>query len=57
MLYATGMRVSELVTLRTADLNLDASYLTCTGKGEKQRIVPIGDCEGSFISVSETTLG
>ena len=43
LLYATGMRVSELVTLRTADLNLDASYLTCTGKGEKQRIVPIGD--------------
>jgi len=37
------MRVSELVTLRTADLNLDASYLTCTGKGEKQRIVPIGE--------------
>lgn len=43
LLYATGMRVSELVGLRPADLNLDASYLTCTGKGDKQRIVPIGD--------------
>ena len=43
LLYATGMRVSELVGLRPADVNLDASYLTCTGKGEKQRIVPIGD--------------
>ena len=43
LLYATGMRVSELVGLRQADINLDASYLTCTGKGDKQRVVPIGD--------------
>ncbi len=43
LLYATGMRVSELIGLRPADINLDASYLTCTGKGDKQRIVPIGD--------------
>ena len=43
LLYATGMRVSELVGLRPPDVNLEASYLTCTGKGDKQRIVPIGD--------------
>jgi integrase/recombinase XerD len=43
LLYATGMRVTELISLRPADINLDACYLTCTGKGEKQRIVPIGD--------------
>ena len=43
LMYATGMRVSELIALRPADVNLDASYLTCTGKGDKQRIVPIGD--------------
>jgi integrase/recombinase XerD len=43
LLYATGMRVSELVGLRPGDVHLEASYLTCTGKGEKQRVVPIGD--------------
>jgi integrase/recombinase XerD len=43
LLYATGLRVSELVGLRPADLNLEASFLTCTGKGDKQRLVPIGD--------------
>jgi integrase/recombinase XerD len=43
LLYATGMRVSELVGLCPPDVNLEASYLTCTGKGDKQRIVPIGD--------------
>jgi integrase/recombinase XerD len=43
LLYATGMRVSELVGLRPPDVNLEASFLTCTGKGDKQRLVPIGD--------------
>ena len=49
LLYATGMRVSELIALRPADVNLDASYLTCTGKGDKQRIVPIGDEAATWV--------
>jgi integrase/recombinase XerD len=43
LLYATGLRVSELVSLRSSDVNLEARYLTTMGKGRKQRIVPIGD--------------
>jgi integrase/recombinase XerD len=49
LLYATGMRVSEMVGLRLTDVNLEASYLTCTGKGDKQRIVPIGDEAGHWV--------
>jgi integrase/recombinase XerD len=43
VLYATGLRVSELVRLRIADVNFDAGYLMAFGKGRKQRLVPIGE--------------
>jgi integrase/recombinase XerD len=43
LLYATGMRVSELVKVRAVDLRLDEEYLTCVGKGSKERIIPIGE--------------
>lgn len=42
-LYATGLRVTELLSLKAGDISLDAGYLTCIGKGDKQRIVPLGD--------------
>jgi integrase/recombinase XerD len=37
------MRVSELIAVRAADLHLDDHYLTCVGKGNKERLVPIGE--------------
>jgi integrase/recombinase XerD len=43
LLYATGLRVSELADLRLEDVHFDAGYVRCTGKGSKVRIVPFGD--------------
>jgi integrase/recombinase XerD len=42
MLYATGCRVSELSTLRMRDLHLAERYCRCHGKGDKQRVIPLG---------------
>ena len=42
LLYASGMRASEVLSLRHEDLNLTAGYVTCTGKGSRQRLVPVG---------------
>ncbi len=50
ILYATGVRVSELVAIRLADLHLDEQYLTCVGKGNKERIVPIGDEASAWVT-------
>lgn len=42
LLYAAGLRVSELVTLRLSDINLEVGYVHCQGKGGKDRVVPLG---------------
>lgn len=43
LLYGAGLRVSELVNLKVSDVDLNAKYLRCFGKGSKERIIPIGD--------------
>jgi integrase/recombinase XerD len=43
LLYATGLRVTELCRLRTDELDLDAGFVSTMGKGRKQRLVPVGE--------------
>jgi integrase/recombinase XerD len=49
VLYATGLRVTELLSLKPGDLSLEAGYLTCVGKGDKQRIVPFGSVAAQWV--------
>ncbi len=42
LLYATGMRVSELVNTATADFDMELGLVRCTGKGSKERLIPVG---------------
>lgn len=42
LMYATGLRVSEVVNLNVSDINMEVGFLKCKGKGSKERIVPLG---------------
>ena len=50
LLYATGMRASELVGLEVSDVNLEGGFLKCVGKGAKERVVPIGRIATDWVS-------
>ncbi len=53
LLYATGMRVSELVALNLDDLDLPSKQVRCTGSRERQRILPLDDCESTLTALEE----
>jgi integrase/recombinase XerD len=55
-LYSCGLRVSELVTLKLSDLFFDEGFIKITGKGNKQRFVPIGGFTQKFIKLYTTTI-
>jgi len=49
LMYATGLRSSEVISLRISDLNLEERFLRCLGKGRKERTVPIGEVAARFM--------
>jgi integrase/recombinase XerD len=50
-LYGCGLRVSELVTLKISDLFFEEGFVKITGKGNKQRFVPVGDLTQKFMTI------
>jgi integrase/recombinase XerD len=50
LMYATGMRISEIINVTVNDLNLSLGYIRCIGKGSKERIIPVGKIAGEYLS-------
>ena len=55
-LYGCGLRVSELITLKISDLFFDEGFLKVSGKGDKQRFVPIGNLTQKYIEIYKNTM-
>ena len=55
-LYGCGLRVSELITLKISDLFFEEGFIKITGKGNKQRFVPISDLTQKFIQIYRNTI-
>lgn len=55
-LYSCGLRVSELVTLKISDLFFEEGFIKITGKGNKQRFVPIGTFTQKYINLYKSTV-
>ena len=60
LLYATGIRVSELTTINVNDVNLELGYIKCFGRGAKERVVPLGSiaskCVTQYLRKGRTAL-
>jgi integrase/recombinase XerD len=55
-LYGCGLRVSELVALKISDLFFEEGFIKITGKGNKQRFVPVGDLTRKFIEIYKNNI-
>ena len=57
LMYATGLRVSELINIKINDIDIDSCIVKTLGKGSKERIIPIGEYAILFLIVKENNMG